>query len=384
MVEKRARGRLAALAHPEAGQDGAEGGPQIAGARAARRRGHHAGRGAADQRERGARASAASSGPRTPSAPAWASMRPAATRVAGVRPRWAAAAGVSGPRSAPTGVARRGWPVADEEVGEADRGRGSPSASPGARGRGSPTCRRGCTASARGCRSRRRRGSRRGRRPAAMRDQVAGRWRLSQSELRQLHLGRQRAAGVVEDGMGTGGVDRLGLGGGAVVEPEDGVAAVVAGGRDGDRAAGGVAEDERAGGVEGEAGDVLRAGARPRRGRRGAAAAAACQIWAEDCSAWPSAVSWNSIGASARPSRRPARSKRPARALPVPMSTAATSIRSRMPGRPDGRAAALVRRPRAESRRPTGGGGPGTAAPAQRAAPGLSHGPAPGGGACRR
>jgi hypothetical protein len=53
------------------------------------------------------------------------------------------------------------------------------------------------------------------------------------------------------------------------------------------------------------------------------AAAAACQIWAEDCSAWPSA-SRISSGASARASRRPEPSKMPARALAVPMSMAAT------------------------------------------------------------
>ena len=65
-----------------------------------------------------------------------------------------------------------------------------------------------------------------------------------------------------------GGGAGLGLGDGAVVEPEDGVPAVVAVRRDGDGRARRVEEDERAGGVEGEARDLLPAGRPPRRGRR--------------------------------------------------------------------------------------------------------------------
>ena len=94
-------------------------------------------------------------------------------------------------------------------------------------------------------------------RPA--RDQAGGQVALQPHQLGDLHLRRHGAADVGEDAV-AGGRACLGLGDGAVVEPEDGVPAVVAGGRDGDRAALGVAEDERAGGVEGEAGDLLGAG----------------------------------------------------------------------------------------------------------------------------
>ena len=93
----------------------------------------------------------------------------------------------------------------------------------------------------------------------AARDQDRGEVAFEPHELGDLHLRGHGAAGVVEDAV-AGAVHSSASRGGAVVEPEDGVAAVVAGGRDGDRAAVAVEEDEGAGGVEGEAGDVLGAG----------------------------------------------------------------------------------------------------------------------------
>ena len=47
----------------------------------------------------------------------------------------------------------------------------------------------------------------------------------------------------------------------------------------------------------------------------------------ESCSAWPGCGRFMTIGYSARPSRLPRPSKMPARALPVPISTAQTSLR---------------------------------------------------------
>ena len=256
--------------------------------------------------------------PRTPRAPAWASMRPVATRVAGVRPSSRAACGRE---RAEGGADRRralGQGGAGAEVGEPGRfeevrrpaaGEIAPLAGEGALG------------------ARRRAGRLPGEEvgeverhaePRPARAEVA----LQPHELRDLHLGRQRAAGVGDGGVAGGG--RLGrLGGGAVVEPEDGVPAVLAREGGGDRTPRGIAEDERAGGVEGEA--------RHRLGRGGGIGAGGAEGGAgglpdlpESCSACTASGAWVSIGRSARPSRRPAASKMPARALPVPMSTAAT------------------------------------------------------------
>ena len=149
---------------------------------------------------------------------------------------------------------------------------------------------------------------------------------LEPEQLRELHLGRQGAAGVVEDRVGAGGGDRPRLRGGAVVEPEDGVAAVVAGRRGGDGLAGGVAEDERAGGVEGEAGDVFGSGGGLGAGGAEGGGGRLPDLGARTARRGRPRWSRCSSGASARARRRPVRSKRPARALAVPMSTAATSI----------------------------------------------------------
>ena len=55
------------------------------------------------------------------------------------------------------------------------------------------------------------------------------------------------------------------------------------------------------------------------------AAPTACQMSALSCSAWSGAGWCMAIGCSARASMRPLRSNTPARALPVPTSTAITA-----------------------------------------------------------
>ena len=55
------------------------------------------------------------------------------------------------------------------------------------------------------------------------------------------------------------------------------------------------------------------------------AAQTLAQMFSESCSAWPDPDRCMAIGCSARPTIRPARSTMPARALPVPTSTAQTN-----------------------------------------------------------
>ena len=175
--------------------------------------------------------------------------------------------GVRGPRSVAIGVAVGGLGGAGEEVGEADGGEEVGLPAGGLVGEVGPFAGEGAL----------RAGGVAGGAPGEEVGEVegeagagpgGGEVAFQPHQLRDLHLRGHGAAGVVEDAVAGGGAF-LGLRGGAVVEPEDGVAAVVAGGRDGDRAAVAVEEDEGAGGVEGEAGDRARGGRRPRRGRRG-------------------------------------------------------------------------------------------------------------------
>ena len=108
-----------------------------------------------------------------------------------------------------------------------------------------------------------------------------------------------------------------------MVEPEDGVAAVVAGGRDGDRAAVAVEEDEGAGGVEGEAGDLLGAG-----GGLGAGGAEGGGGGLPDLGGGLLGVAVVLVdverGVGAGEEAAGSASKMPARALAVPTSMAAT------------------------------------------------------------
>ncbi len=82
-----------------------------------------------------------------------------------------------------------------------------------------------------------------------LRRQVA----LQPHELWDLHLGRHRAADEVQD-LVAGGRAFLGLGECPVIEPEDDVPAVLAAGRDGGRAVVAVEGHERAGGIEADPG----------------------------------------------------------------------------------------------------------------------------------
>jgi hypothetical protein len=83
---------------------------------------------------------------------------------------------------------------------------------------------------------------------------------LEPHQLGHFHFRRHDAAGIGEDEMASGGAF-LGLCQGAVIEPDHSVPIVFAIGRDGDRSAIGIADNERAGGVEAEADDMGRVGA---------------------------------------------------------------------------------------------------------------------------
>src|SRR5215217_1483718 len=83
---------------------------------------------------------------------------------------------------------------------------------------------------------------------------------LEPHQLGRFHLGRHDAAGIGEDEVPGGGAF-LGFGQGAVIEPDDGVPVVFAIGRNSDGLALGVADDERAGGVEAEPDDMGGVGA---------------------------------------------------------------------------------------------------------------------------
>ena len=187
-------------------------------------------------------------------------------------------------------------------------GRGSPPASPGSRGRGSPTCRRACTASGPGCRWRAQVeevGEVEGvgdARPA--RGEVA----LEPEQLRELHLGRQRrrrrgrgprwgpaaviaAASAPARWSSQRMVSRRSS---PLVETVTGRAGARRGGpasrwrrRRGRRRLGRRGAGLGAGGAQGGGGGLPDLGART--ARRG-----------------PRRSSWMSIGASARPRRRPA------------------------------------------------------------------------------
>ena len=80
---------------------------------------------------------------------------------------------------------------------------------------------------------------------------------LQPEELGRLHLGRDHAADVAEHGVARA-VDAFGLRDGAVIHPDDDILRGLAGGTDGHGPVLGVEHDERAGGVEADAGDVRR------------------------------------------------------------------------------------------------------------------------------
>ena len=84
---------------------------------------------------------------------------------------------------------------------------------------------------------------------------------LQPHQLRDLHLGRHRAADEVQHLVAGGGAF-LGLGERAVIEPDDDVPLVLAAGRDAGRAVLAVERDQRAGGIEADPGDRRRRQAR--------------------------------------------------------------------------------------------------------------------------
>ncbi len=101
---------------------------------------------------------------------------------------------------------------------------------------------------------------------AAVACHCCGQVALQPHQLRDLHLGRHRAADEVEHRVAARGAF-LGLGERAVVEPDDDVPAVLARGRDGRRAVVVVERDQRAGGIEADAGDLFPRQAGLRAGR---------------------------------------------------------------------------------------------------------------------
>ena len=80
---------------------------------------------------------------------------------------------------------------------------------------------------------------------------------LQPHQLRRLHFRRHHPTDVVEHGMAAFRAF-IGFGNGAVVEPDDGVPAPLAGDRHAELAALPVAHHQRAGGVEGDADNILR------------------------------------------------------------------------------------------------------------------------------
>src|SRR5690606_29764475 len=88
---------------------------------------------------------------------------------------------------------------------------------------------------------------------------------LEPHQLGRFHFRGHDAAGIGEDEMAGGGAF-LGFGQGAVIEPDHGVPIVPAIGRDRDRTAVAVADDERAGSVEAQTHDMGRVGPGPRHG----------------------------------------------------------------------------------------------------------------------
>ena len=149
---------------------------------------------------------------------------------------------------------------------------------------------------------------------------------LQPHQLGDLHLGRHHAADMVEHAMAAGGAF-LGLGDGAVVEPDDRVPVPVAGGRDRQRPAR-RGRAPRASRWRRSRCRRLRAGLERRQRHRLAhrRRRRACQMSSELCSAWSGCGRLSRIrrSAAAQAAAR-ARRTRPARALPVPTSTPMTS-----------------------------------------------------------
>ena len=292
-----------------------------------------------------------------------------------------AAAGVSGPRSAPTGLAGR----AGRRGAAGRRGRprrGNPAASRRPR-RGRSTCRRACRATRRRCA-----GGPPGQEVGQVEDaaEPAPRRRAagaSATSASGSHLRRHRAADMVETAWPVA-VQSVGLGerrGGRARAMVSQRSSPVAG--HGDRPAGGVADDERAGGVEGE-----------RRRSPGGAPASARAARMAAAGGLPDFVAVTARRGRRRPRRRdralgaaeqaPAASKMPARALPVPTSTAATSHSPCGAGWGASAAASGERRPRARMSSMTASGREGRDRGAVRAArrmapPGEGHHPHAGG-----
>ena len=327
VVEQGAGGRLAALVQPEAGQRGAEVGAPDAGgcaglareAPSGRRRCRRSAPGGA--RPRGSPARSAEHAERAGMGVDQAGADAACGGEAEVprRPRRSAGRGRWRPGVAASGRAARASrsarPMAREEVRLPARGlvgeigplAGQRALRAGVRAGGAPGQEVGEVEGG----------------PARAQD--CGQVALQPHQLRRLHLRRHDAADVVEHAVAGGGAF-LGFGEGAVVEPEDGVPAVVAGGRDGD----GAALRGRAGPASRwrrrrDAGDVARGGAGDSAQAARTARQTARQISCGSCSAWPGAgwlISDRMLGAA---EQAPAASKMPARALPVPTSTAATA-----------------------------------------------------------
>ena len=234
VVEQRAGRRLAALVQPQPGHHRAEIRAPHARhpARPSRQR-HVAGRGAGDQRERCDRARR-----RRGRAPGRARRaRRHAHRSGRSRrcTRWSGRARRGGLRveraercpDRARRVRHRG-PLA--QVLEPDRGAGNRPASPAPRGRDRSICRSPCSTSGRSSRRRGRSGSRRGRASGRSARQASGRWRLSHISFGISISGDIVPPSIVEHPMAGGGA-LVGLGDGAMIEPDHDVPAVLAAGR---------------------------------------------------------------------------------------------------------------------------------------------------------
>ena len=259
----------------------------------------------------------ASAGPSTPSAPAWASIRPQPTRQP-----WSGRARCRGLRSAGrercrSALAPRRQRAPRAQVPDARRRRGNPAASPAPRGRDRSICRSACTRA--GVRAAGPPGQVVGEveeqagsaaRPAADAASATSAWG---SPSRATSRRRQVEHPVAARGAG------LGLGDRAMVQPDDDVPAVLAGGRDARRPARPVA---------------ARPASRWRRSRcrRPLAATPAPRAPRAPTARPPPDVVRALLGMvglrpmerdrrSPRPSIRPSGSNTPARALPVPTST---------------------------------------------------------------
>ena len=257
--------------------------------------------------------------PSAASAPAWASISPTATRVPGPRPRCAAAAGVRDPRSAPTGAGRPAAPIRARSV--------SPNRASVASGQPAPALQPHLQIAGQIDRTSRpvaaqaRKSQRSKMRPA--RAQASGLLRLSHRSFGSAISGEVASPGPAPVSASSASASSMARWSSqsSVSQSSPAPGVIPTGAPAASRTTSEqVASKARAATASGGAPASARAARR--------ATPTACQIWALDCSARRGPSRRIASGASARPSSRPPASKRPARALPVPTSTAA-----RIPGR---------------------------------------------------